>query len=188
MLWTFITNNCHVIVLVWFAAYFTAKILLAEKYMGLFLVPSGIVYFAIFLFLTLLGRPVYPVMQYELSFLWEYRLAFSGRRDFMWQILNNILLFVPMGILYGELRKIGGEKRHRTACKPGGSDRRGWIEVLFAGALASLAVELLQLVCRRGLFEFDDILNNTVGMAVGYTLHKLTERIKRVRRKGAQNV
>lgn len=169
-------NNCHVIVIVWFAVYFTAKILLAEKYMGLFLLPSGIVYFAIFLFLTLLGRQSYLVMQYELSFLWEYRLAFAGHREYIWQILDNMLLFVPMGILYGELRKNGRPKRHKETYE---LSRTGWIEVLLAGALASLAVELLQLVFRRGLFEFDDILNNTVGMAAGYTLYKLTERIKR---------
>ncbi len=176
MLWTFIMNNCHVIVLVWFAVYFTVKILLAEKYMGLFLLPSGIVYFAIFLFLTLFGRQSYPMMQYELSFLWEYRLAFAGHREYIWQILDNMLLFVPMGILYGELRKIGRPKRHKEDYECG---RTGWIGVFLTGALASLTVELLQLVFRRGLFEFDDILNNAVGMAAGYTLYKLTERIKR---------
>lgn len=176
MLWTFIINNCHVILLVWLAVYFAAKMILADKYMGLFLLLSGSVYLAIFLFLTLFGRQTNPVMRYELSFLWEYRLAFAGHREYMRQILDNMLLFVPMGILYGELRKNGSPKRHGSAGESGGAC---WRCVFFAGALLSLAVEFLQLVSRRGLFEFDDILNNTIGMAAGYTLYRLTGIIKR---------
>jgi glycopeptide antibiotics resistance protein len=41
-------------------------------------------------------------------------------------------------------------------------------EVVLLGFLTSLSIELLQLVLKRGLFEFDDMFHNTFGVILGY--------------------
>ena len=72
-------------------------------------------------------------------------------------ILLNILLFVPFGYLLPVLWKKAD---------------RWWITVLLGFALY-LAVELLQLVTRLGMFDVDDLINNTIGAGVGYLLFDL---------------
>jgi glycopeptide antibiotics resistance protein len=39
--------------------------------------------------------------------------------------------------------------------------------IILIGFLISLTIEILQLVTKRGLFEFDDIFHNTLGVAIG---------------------
>jgi glycopeptide antibiotics resistance protein len=41
-------------------------------------------------------------------------------------------------------------------------------QVALLGFLTSLSIELLQLVLKRGLFEFDDMFHNTLGVIIGY--------------------
>lgn len=43
-----------------------------------------------------------------------------------------------------------------------------------SGVSISLFIELLQLVTKRGLFEFDDIIHNTLGVIIGYGIYKLS--------------
>lgn len=86
-----------------------------------------------------------------LSFLWEYRLALAGSMYWVLQILNNIILFVPMGVLYGKL-----------------SRKRTWWRALLLGAGASAFIEGMQFVLKAGLCETDDVFNNTIGMMLGY--------------------
>lgn len=87
----------------------------------------------------------------ELAFLWEYRLALEGNYSWWMQIFDNIMLFVPMGWLYGEVR-----------------DKTTWIRAFLLGVVGAGWVEILQLVLKLGLFEWDDIFNNTIGMMLGY--------------------
>lgn len=153
----------------------------------LFLIVSGGVYAVLFLYVTLLSREFKSELQYQLSFLWEYRLAFdfSGESGFIrsitWvrQIRDNILLFVPMGVLFGEMmnrwpKRVGERrKRNRRSYRAGKGRKRGvcsfwWGKALITGFLLSLTVELIQLIFRLGLFEFDDMFNNTIGMMLGY--------------------
>ena len=47
-----------------------------------------------------------------------------------------------------------------------------WKGVL-SGAGLSAIIELLQLISQRGLFEFDDIINNTLGTVIGVTVYLL---------------
>ena len=45
-------------------------------------------------------------------------------------------------------------------------------------------VELLQLISLRGLFEFDDILHNTLGTFIGVSIYMIVETVvKRKRNK-----
>ena len=65
-----------------------------------------------------------------------------------------MVLFVPLGVILALLL-------------PGkGRTGRFWRPVLI-GAGVSAVIELIQLVGKLGLFEFDDIIYNTAGCMIG---------------------
>lgn len=67
-------------------------------------------------------------------------------------LYENLLLFLPFAILlYLLFEKI----------------RKGYF-FLLAGIAASLLIEIIQYITRRGFFEVDDLLTNIVGMMIGY--------------------
>lgn len=119
-----------------------------------FLFFSAVIYFATLFFLTMVRHP-YPEMKYELSFLWEYRNALAGSEFLRREIRDNILLFVPFGILASEFMEQSQQ----------GIDAR---KVVLLGFCISVIIEVSQLVFKLGLFEFDDMLNNTIGTLLGY--------------------
>ena len=78
---------------------------------------------------------------------WEVQVGYW--RD----ILLNILLFLPLGFLFGVCFK-------------------NWKAVLL-GFLLSALIELTQYVLFLGYCEADDVLNNVIGTAVGFGIHHL---------------
>ncbi|MEU4804266.1 VanZ family protein [Actinosynnema sp. NPDC023587] len=75
----------------------------------------------------------------------------------LWQVLLNVLLFVPLGFLL----------RYRF--------RRGFVTSVAVGVLVSASVELVQGTAVLGLYpcpyrlaDVDDVLTNTTGTAVGW--------------------
>ena len=80
--------------------------------------------------------------------LWSYVKVLTGNWNLEIQIIENIILFIPLGFLGFQLfhnRKI----------------------VLIFGLFLSISVEVSQLIFCLGLFEVDDILNNTMGAFIG---------------------
>ena len=73
---------------------------------------------------------------------WEIEMGYWNN------IIQNILLFIPLGFL------IGG--------------KRG----IIAGVLLSIGIELTQYIAVLGYCELDDVLNNTIGAAIGALLYK----------------
>ena len=65
------------------------------------------------------------------------------------QILTNVIMFIPVGVISGHLWKWRG---------------------LWVAAGLSVVIELLQLVTQRGLMEFDDVIHNCIGAAIGMVL------------------
>lgn len=92
------------------------------------------------------------VLQRAVSFTDGFHIRSRGQLRI---IVLNILLFVPFGYLLPVLWKK--------------ADR--WWKTVLLGFAASLAVELLQLVTRLGIFDVDDLINNTIGAGVGYLLY-----------------
>lgn len=91
------------------------------------------------------------------------------------EIVLNVLLFVPLGALL----PFAWPARLRGL--------RGAVSVAAVGAGASLAIELSQLLFHLGLFEFDDVLNNTLGAVAGYATYSLLSALatRFIRRAGA---
>lgn len=91
---------------------------------------------------TVLIRKVSPGSHFQPELFWSWR-AWSVQKE---QILTNVIMFIPVGALVGWLWKCKG---------------------LFVAAGLSCMIEVLQLVMSKGLCEFDDVMHNVVGAAVG---------------------
>lgn len=102
---------------------------------------------------TILIRPVTEAEHTMLTPFWSYRLAMSSFY-YRLEILENILLFVPSGILMGLVcrRKEG---------------LWGLLPAIFLMGF-SVSIELTQFFLAVGLCEFDDVFNNTLGASAGY--------------------
>ncbi len=91
---------------------------------------------------TVLIRKPFIGEHIKLELFWSWK-QWSVQKN---QILTNVVMFVPIGVLAGFLWK--------------------WKGLWFAAGL-SLLVEVLQLITSRGLLEFDDVLHNMIGAVVG---------------------
>ncbi len=107
------------------------------------------VYCALVLCYTVLLRPAGFYTAHAALF-WSYRAWFAGDRWAGVQILANIALFVPFGLLLSLCAR-------KSAV---------W-KALLAGLLLSGLIEGLQILLLRGQFELDDLVNNTLGAALG---------------------
>lgn len=101
-------------------------------------------YILLILCITIIGRDNLPEPIFK-GLFWEVQ---SG----LWSdIILNILLFVPLGLIIG-----------------------GW-KGLIIGFILSGSLEAIQYYFRIGYCELDDILNNTIGTAIGVGIKALTE-------------
>lgn len=83
----------------------------------------------------------------------SYREAYNKMElSLVRNIILNILLFVPFGFLLpiytDKLKKL--------------------YKVVLLGFLVTLIIETIQYIARIGIFEIDDIFNNTIGVLIGY--------------------
>ena len=84
---------------------------------------------------------------------YSYREAWKNFSATEWRnIILNIMMFVPFGFLLPLVSK----KFHAF-----------W-KTYLAGFVFTVLIEVLQLILRRGIFELDDLMNNTVGAMIGY--------------------
>lgn len=90
---------------------------------------------------TVLNRKTGTSAKIELYPFWSYQQA--AHRD---QILLNILMFIPVGLLGASWKTVG------------------------TAAFFSVMIEVSQLISYRGIFEFDDIIHNTLGTVIGVGL------------------
>lgn len=123
----------------------------------LFVELVGIAYF------TLGFREIGISHRYELEFFWSYKeWIFGGNGKLGMEVINNILLFFPLGFLLNDVL-----------------EKASFWKVLILAMFLSITVESTQLVCKLGLFELDDIFNNTLGAIAGWCLfHILRSPVK----------
>lgn len=105
---------------------------------------------------TIIGRKT-GVGRVELLPFWSY-----SHPELRMEIILNYILFIPLGVL---LYLCFGEKLG--------------LRVVIAGLLLSVSIEIVQLVFRIGLFEFDDIIGNTIGCFIGALIGKLIRKKKK---------
>lgn len=98
------------------------------------------------------------------DFFWSYYKWFAGDWTLGWQILGNIGMFIPFGFMLTTILPL---------------NTKSWLAVLFFGVLFSCIIEILQLELMRGLFEYDDIFNNTLGTVLGYLAYRLLQHLSK---------
>lgn len=91
---------------------------------------------------TVLIRKPFTGIHYQPHLFWSWKVWGAQKN----QILTNIAMFIPVGVLAGLIWK--------------------WNGILVATGL-SAGIEVLQLITARGLCEFDDLIHNTIGAAIG---------------------
>ena len=138
------------------------------------------VYILANLYETILFRAVKPAPTAQWLPLWSYResLSFSGGLSvtdgpLLVEIILNILLYIPLGyllpFLWPSLRP-----RERQGFFP---SRWVSLRIVLIGFLCSCLTEISQYVFRIGLFEFDDMINNTLGCLMGCVLYEIIQRM-----------
>ena len=90
---------------------------------------------------------------------------YDSRRDLLLNLIGNVGMFIPSGILLPILYK----RLHSF-----------W-RVLAAGAIMSLCIELLQLPFAVRASDVDDLILNTLGVAIGYGICNGVRRLIRRR-------
>ena len=147
-------------------------VLLAAAVIGLALVrrnrkwawPLALVWLVTLVYAAFLSRRPYAVPRALFDpfhalklFLKADGLTFLKRLGYLEGAGLNILLFVPFGYLLPLLWKR--------------ADR--WRKVLLCGFALSLGIELIQLVTHLGMFDLDDLMNNTLGALLGWLFHAI---------------
>lgn len=102
-------------------------------------------YIAAVLWITLFSRLGTGRRNFLLPF-YSYVEILKGNRQFLFENIGNVILFIPLGVA---LRWVGirGVKK--------------------AGFFASLLIEALQFTFALGTFECDDLIHNTLGAVIG---------------------
>lgn len=111
------------------------------------------------LWVTLIDRVTTHNRSIMLPF-WEIWKIIHGDKVMVHYIVGNIIMLMPLGFLL-----------------PVWSGNINWKKVVVIGLAASMTIEVTQLITSRGLFEFDDIMHNTLEALAGYYIEKLVEKI-----------
>ena len=90
-------------------------------------------------------------------------LDYDIKREAAINIIGNISMFIPTGVIMPILYK-------RLDC---------FWKVLLAGAGLSFLIEVIQLLFPGSVTDIDDLILNTLGVAVGYGVYAACKRLKR---------
>lgn len=90
-------------------------------------------------------------------------LDYDIKREAAINIIGNISMFIPTGVIMPILYK-------RLDC---------FWKVLLPGAGLSFVIEVIQLLFPGSVTDIDDLILNTLGVAVGYGIYAACKRLKR---------
>lgn len=124
-----------------------------------------VLYIGFIIYTTLLCREPKDYREYNFQLFWSYQRFFDDVRPQGQQILLNILFFIPFGVLI-------------PFCIYG-SWKRKLASTVITACLLSGTVEFLQLLCKLGFAEFDDVFDNTMGAVIGAVVMLMLGRVKR---------
>ena len=94
----------------------------------------------------------------------EFEAMVNGTHFFWFkQIFLNVLLFVPFGVLLPMVSRYF----------------KNPMVTVITGCLFSTFIEIMQYITGRGLTEVDDVITNTIGVAVGVMIYKLVSAVYR---------
>ena len=115
--------------------------------------------------LTIIFRKANRAYSLFLTPFWSYKEIFNGKDpSLINEIILNVVLFVPIGLLWG------AQSKNRT-------NKQQWLAAFVLGMGLSIVIEVLQLVFKKGSFEIDDIIHNIVGCILGFAAWKGCKKI-----------
>lgn len=115
---------------------------------------------AIVLFLTVLGRRLNRegIDNYNMELFSCYRMIiYNHDQTILSTTIQNIVMFIPIGFTLSAVFK----------------DRHKLVLPLAITFILSLVIEVCQLLLKSGLFELDDLFNNTLGAFIGILLYMM---------------
>lgn len=130
--------------------------------------PLLAAYILFILMETIIGRKT-GVGRVELVPFWSY-----SHPELRMEIFLNYVLFIPLGVLLSLVKKRDGQEKDRDSGVELSTGR-----IVLTGFLLSALIELIQLLFNIGLFEFDDMIGNTVGCLIGAVIGKLIRKKKK---------
>ncbi len=122
-------------------------------------------YVALLMYFTVFYRNATAGYELRLMPLWSYKAINQGISVLLHEVVMNVAVFVPIGILLGLILK-----------------DLPWWKVMIPGVCISIAIELLQLILKRGVCETDDVLHNSLGCFIGLWIVQTGSAV--VRKKG----
>ncbi|MBQ3544697.1 MAG: VanZ family protein [Lachnospiraceae bacterium] len=84
-------------------------------------------------------------------------------------IYGNIICFIPFGLYFTWILK---------------REKRLFIKIFLMTFIFSLTIETIQLFCKIGIFDVDDLILNTFGGVIGYVLCEIYLGISKIAKKG----
>jgi len=116
-----------------------------------------VIYLAAVFYITIFSRPA-EERRFDMEPFNSYIMLIRDKNVFyMYQSFCNILMTIPLGIML-----------------PLMSDKyKSFKRIISCGFLFSAFIEFVQYISCRGLCEFDDLFNNTLGAVIGYWLFLL---------------
>lgn len=116
-----------------------------------------VVYILVVLKLTIFRETTFSGYRLNLKLFTELIKVYNNSSIwvFLRLFLGNIGWFMPFGFLLPLIK------------------RNKFLTVLLSGFGFSFAIELLQLVFKKGFCEIDDLILNTIGTAVGYAVYRV---------------
>lgn len=121
-------------------------------------------YFILLYCATVFFREVANKQSFKTRPFWSYIALVNGERHpgvLLPQMIMNVVIFIPLGFL------LGAAFSNTTLWK-----------TMIVGGLASISIELIQLLTNRGTAEYDDVMHNILGCLIGYGVYKLVMRFK----------
>lgn len=111
-----------------------------------------VLYFSVLLMVTLLGRRKNTEVSLRYLLL-SYQMLMRKVKNALWDILLNILLFIPYGYIIADK----SSKLRRS-------------QQIVVIVLSSLAIETIQFLFSIGQFELCDLIDNSIGGLIGIHL------------------
>ena len=121
---------------------------------------SGL-YIAGIFYITVFSRKRGQVLEYNHEIFWSYRAALVDG-GYLEEIGLNILLFVPLGVIWGSLIKEG--------------KKYFYLLIVIFGGVLSACIEFLQYKWKCGFSEIDDVISNFFGIILGIIIWNLVHR------------
>ena len=154
-----------------------------------------LIYICFIITVTLIGRKQDASIGHQFTLFWSWIAIYHGNIKLLWESIWNMILFIPLGVLlslslfmsHERKRNADGdcEEEHRNVDKDedkGFSTVRGirknrgspgkWYKIMIIVFSFSALMEFTQLIFHLGLFEWDDMIHNSLGGLIGGIIGK----------------